>query len=86
MSYLPVNEFDSHAESVSHVGEGETAIGLEQLGVGVDAHLANVETIVRCQVHVVLHRRLYGRCNTMIIFDSPIAQNMITNFALEYDY
>jgi len=51
-----VNKSDRDTKRIGHVFEGETAVGLEQLIVGHNTHLAHIVAVVRVQVAVKLHQ------------------------------
>ena len=42
--YVPINEIDADAKAAREAVEGEAAVGLEELAVREDAHLAHIET------------------------------------------
>lgn len=47
--YVPIDEINADAEAAREAVEGEAAVGLEELAVREDAHLAHVEARVRVE-------------------------------------
>ena len=45
--YVPIDEIDADAEAARETIEGEAAVGLEELAVREDAHLADVVARMR---------------------------------------
>lgn len=62
--YSLVDEFCAHAKSLSHVAQGEGAVGLQQLTVGLDPHLPHVVTVMWSKEPVLFHLLLYQSCDT----------------------
>lgn len=62
--YSLVDEFCAHAKGFSHVAQGERAIRLQQLAVGLDPHLPHVVTVMWREEPVLLHLLLYQSCDT----------------------
>ena len=50
--YVPINESDADDKAAREAVEGEAPVGLEELAVREDAHLADVVTRVRCEYAV----------------------------------
>lgn len=62
--YSLVNEFRAHAKGFGHVAEGQRAVRLQQLAVGLDPHFPHVVTVMWCEEPVPLHLLLYKSCDT----------------------
>lgn len=62
--YSLVNEFCAHAKSLRHVAQGQRAVWLQQLAVGLDPHFSHVVTVMWCEEPVLLHLLLYKSCDT----------------------
>lgn len=62
--YSLVNEFCAHAKGFSHVAQGQRAVRLQQLAVGLDPHFPHVVTVMWCEEPVLLHLLLYKSCDT----------------------
>lgn len=62
MGYSLVYELSADAEGLSHVTQGEGAVGLQQLAVGQYAHLSDVVAIVWSKQPVLLHLLLHSSC------------------------
>ena len=57
-----INALDCDAKGIGHVFQSETTVGLKQLSVGHDSHLAHVVTVVGRHQSVILHQFLHLRC------------------------
>lgn len=59
-----VDELCADPEGLGHVAQSEGAVGLQQLAVGLDPHLAHVVTVVWREEPVLLHLLLHHGCDT----------------------
>lgn len=59
-----VDELCADPEGLGHVAQSEGAVGLQQLAVGLDPHLAHVVTVVWRKEPVLLHLLLHHGCDT----------------------
>lgn len=55
LRYSLVDEFCAHTKGLSHVAQGEGAVGLQQLAVGLDPHLPHVITVMWCEKPILFH-------------------------------
>lgn len=63
-----VDELCADPEGLRHVAQSEGAVGLQQLAVGLDPHLAHVVTVVWREEPVLLHLLLHHGCDTKHTF------------------
>lgn len=61
--YSLVDELCADPEGLGHVAQSEGAVGLQQLAVGLDPHLAHIVTVVRRKEPVLLHLLLHHGCD-----------------------
>lgn len=66
--YSLVNELCAHTKGFCHVAQGEGAVGLQQLAVGLDPHLPHIVTVMWCKEPVFLHLLLHRGCGTKAKF------------------
>lgn len=59
-----VDKLCADPEGLGHVAQSEGAVGLQQLAVGLDPHLAHVVTVVWREEPVLLHLLFHHGCDT----------------------
>ena len=57
-----VDELVADSEGLGHVAQGQGAVGLQQLAVGLDPHLPDVVAVVGREQPVLLHLLLHRSC------------------------
>lgn len=57
-----VDELCADPEGLGHVAQGQGAVGLQQLAVGLDPHLSHIVTVVWRKEPVLLHLLLHHGC------------------------
>jgi len=57
-----VDELVADSEGLGHVAQGQGAVGLQQLAIGLDPHLPHVVAVVRREQPILLHLLLHRSC------------------------